>query len=1588
MEANHKKILKAIVLELRHTLEGYYNGSDWHGGDLEQRLNALGVWRDRNPLPADELAGMSAADREARKVVDAYLKLRDEAGVARDEAVAEFVRETAYTWSNRLLALRCMESRDLIDEVILQKDVYGGRSLEHNRLAQRSPELCAGDDDGLFATLDKAFVKQAEHLPLLFDPDAPGVALKPGVAALRRAIALLSGTEAVRGQEVATSDVFRAPDAFGWAYQYWNTEEKGRVFEKVRTHKGSKIEGADIIPATQLYTEPYMVKFLVQNSLGATWTGMNPDTSLPAGWEYYVRGADRTAVEKKPVREITFLDPACGSGHFLLEAFDLFYSMYEEEGEISEAESICRSILEHNLYGIDIDERAVQISEAALWMKAAEKLLQVGSSTSFTAVSANLVATNIRLPKGVDHLKAFLERYPDDKDLSPALEIVFTGLESADELGSLLQIEKPVDAKLKQLQEQQEQLKRSGGVQSHLYQPTLVQGELPVGLASFSEWKTEALNRIEKHFSESATAHDVVEAFFSRSAVRAVELLSLLSRRYDVVAANPPYMGAGNMGSTARRYIETHFAPGKRDLFSAFILRCLEFCAASGRVAMVTQHSWMFLRSFERLRSGDGNDEKGLLQQYSIETIAHLGPGGFAEISGEVVSSVLFTIGKYPPPENHPVAAFRLLRANSPNEKARLLLEAISNDGHAAAFKPIQISFLFVPSSAMSYWLPQSILTLFKTRPSVSSLGFMSWGVSSSNNDRFLRFWWETLYSRRWKKHAKGGSYGRWAGYVDHTVDWATDGTKLKEFIVERYPYLGRNYEIKIRPYTLNHHGWTYSSMGRSSIGARLLQPDQTTNAKSPALFLDEERLDIGCILNARIASYVVRAITPNVNIDEGYVGAIPIPPELPQSELAELALTCVNAKKKRLALSATDPLFNPIPYHQSESLRDLVKTVELDEHYWAAVQHEAEGIAERVVFTAYGLSDDDRQAVLTETGMPPSWFAKLDSPDLVSDFPEFPQLTAEEESRVSDDARVSRSKRAARELYTSQGETNDTTEDGEGDQEDEAESETSVLPPSNIPFDSRLEQYASELGIHPSSVYSMLRAGLTNERWCNEAAAQRVVTDWLSIMICDLFAFPWPCLDRGIHAQDAVASDGIVSLIGGAQQVLDLLRNNGNPAWAELEREFSHVMHVPIQTWILDEFFNHHSRRFKKRPLIWQVRTVLSHPKNGPVFSAFIYYHELNTATLPTILSQYVRPQRHRYETEMRSIESISPSARSDRQQERLTELIELIGELKEFDEQVDQVARSGFGPDKLLTHLRQNAFDDAMLSLKAQWLQKLTGTICAGPLGSWREKAEGTKLHPSLASWIEDSMSRLRHHCSAVGPAAPIAEALKGDPTSASLASLICTKPDEMVQVALRLACSDWWVHLAQAVLAPIRAQIKTAKDELKTLKEEDYSKAKDPVKRRKEIDARTRELKETVKRWERDLNEKTAAADKLRDEISAWECPKARTWEGWLAAQPMYDAISGLDGVHQPPQSVAEWVAQESAYAPDINDGVRVNIAPLQKAGILAAEVLAAKDVDKAIADRAEWRADERRWCREGKLPKPGWWPMEKTNASGQD
>ncbi|MGA7124297.1 MAG: DNA methyltransferase, partial [Polyangiaceae bacterium] len=479
----------AIAVELRRVLEGTYDTSgELQSGDLQARLAEIGIRKNRPPKPLDELPHLSSDDRAARKVVDAFLSSRAEAGVPLETAIGEFLHKAAYGWANRLIALRCMEARALIDEVILQKEVYGGRSLQHHRLSQKTPERCAGEDDGLFAVILDELERRVAWLPMLLDPRAIEVALRPSVAALKRCVAILSGSESVRGHAATTDDVFMAPDALGWAYQHWNREKKDRVFAAAKA--GVKIGGDDIIPATCIYTPTYMVRFLVQNSLGARWMAMHPESGLCERWPYYVRAANSTAATaQKPVHELTFLDPACGSGHFLLEAFDVFFEMYMEEGIITEPARVCASILERNLFGIDIDERAIQVAALSLVTKAKER------APEFVPRPLNLVATNIRLPAGMGHLELFLDKHPEDASLKPALLTIFESLSHADELGSLLQIDEPVDRELRRLRDRQVEREGRAGAAT-LFGPR--------DDGDWEAWKHGVVDRVRAHFVAEA----------------------------------------------------------------------------------------------------------------------------------------------------------------------------------------------------------------------------------------------------------------------------------------------------------------------------------------------------------------------------------------------------------------------------------------------------------------------------------------------------------------------------------------------------------------------------------------------------------------------------------------------------------------------------------------------------------------------------------------------------------------------------------------------------------------------------------------------------------------------------------------------------------------------------------------------------------------------------------------------------------------------------------------------------------------------------------------------------------------------------
>jgi hypothetical protein len=1622
MDPKLKKILRGLSLEIRRLLEGRHDEQgQWLAGDLEKRLNGMGVWRDREPKPADELPHLSVEDKAARRLVDGYLKLREEAGVSRSDAVGEFVREAAYTWANRLFALRCMEARGIIDEVVLQKDAYGGRSLVHHRFAQKNPGACVGDDDGLYAALFAEFAERSKELPSLFNPGSAAVALRPSVGALKRTIALLSGRETAHGHEPASDEVFVAPDALGWVYQYYQDDEKKRIDHSLRARAGFKCEGADIVPKTALYTESYMVKFLVQNSLGALWMGMYPDSRLFERWDYYVKYADHAPAARKPVRNLTFLDPAQGSGHFLLEAFDLLYVMYEEEAMRLELEGspnavtpkqICAAILNRNLYGIDIDGCSVQIAAAALWMRAKEKAQNL-EADDLNSFHEHLVATNIRLPTGGDHLKVFLQRHREDDLLRPALELVFQGLEHADELGALLQIEEPVNDVLRRLKQDADKIKGMR-VQAGLFEPTLTQGTLPVGVEDYDKWKCDALKRLQAHFEAEARTADSAQAFFGESAGRGIAFLNLLFARYDVVAANPPYLGSQAMGPVTKNYIQLHFPSAKRDMYLAFILRCVAL-SRGGRVALVAQQAWLFMKQIGRLR-------ERVLESCAIEAVGHLGPGAFHEISGAHVNVALFVAAGLPPPKEHRLTAIKVTSAEGPDAKAEALRIGCSQEKSPSRYRVRQLDLRSLPSQSVVYWCGDRFLQLLRSSETIDGCGYV--GYTASANGRFVRCFWEVPGGSRWLLYSKGGGFGRWYGLQTYCVDWDRGGTRPSAYVRDHYAPDKFTLWVKSGPTTSNVIVW--SEIGSGSLGARLMGEGVVVSRTGPGVFLDNQGDLPGLLayMNSRAFTYLMRLLCCGLHFAYPYVAKA----HSPTGAYAELGMLGDECRKIKAMLVSDDITDVAFVSRVAENASEIDRTLAL-----AAVLHTLEGIIEGKVAIFCSFSEEDCAGIRQDTGQPPGQNPMVVGYDRLDGLP-WQRLVPTDglmkssgiAAKAATDTDLLEIRRTLKAMFLSGSSAIERPPEQEADLDEASEEEDDgLLTNSPIPAQTFLEELARDLALHPVSVYWLLKEGIEGEGWRCLHEERRLTEDRFTVLLLRLLGHRWP---KQIEAREPLPTwadrSGVIPLTSciGETPLIERIRERmredfpgGNTA--ALEREFEEIVGAQLEEWLAGPFFERHISQFKRRPIAWQIETTVQGPgskgqgrgkkrgsqRNKPVFSCLVYHHKLDAGLLAKLRTHCVGVLRGGFETELRTLEGLSnPTAD---QQGRKLQLDGWIEEVKAFELRLEQVLLMGFGPEALRPALRQYATNDALLSLMACWLRRLEwgvrsadwGTSTPHPnplpgrdgegekavaaasiLATWQKAADATRLHEGLAKWVDEAFSHLDYFCAAVGPKAPKESEFAVDPTSKDLAPLVCAGPAKTVERILELACERWWHRLEEVVLDPLKEDLKRKRAELERVKEElELDEVKRDYARQKNLADRKDELKEGIKRLREDIEEKTDKGKDLRSEIEFWTCPEAATWEDWLGTQPLFDEVASLDGKRKPPATIAEFVSQESAYAPDINDGVRVNIAPLQQAGLLHADVLDFKDAEKAIADRAEWRADERRWVREGKLPRPGWW-----------
>lgn len=729
-------------------------------------------------------------------------------------------------------------------------------------------------------------------------------------------------------REVMTEDACQDVEVIGWLYQYYISEKKDEVFANVK--KGKKVQSAEIPAVTQLFTPHWIVKYMVQNSLGRLWLESHPKSSLKAKMEYYVEqdsdSADssisqtqHTDLKVKSPEDIKFCDPCCGSGHILTYAFDLLYEIYSEEGY--DPLDIPRLIISKNLYGIEIDERASELAAFALSMKAREKDRQWFSRGIDPQICC---LENIRFDK--DEIEPYLDRCGRDI-FTLNFERMLSQFEHADTYGSLI-----------------------------------VPHEQDI------EGIRELLNA--KDFSG-----DVFLAPTHKKVLKLIDQADFLSTKYQVVVTNPPYLGTSGFGKEKETWFKTHYPNSRSDFFAMFMERCLSLSVSKGFMAMINMQSWMFLSSYEKLR-------KDLVSKYEFISMAHLGPRAFDSIGGEVVSTTSFVI-QNKAPGSQPGAYFRLLEGRSEDEKSKLYLQAIANPDCGYSFLCRTSDFNKIPGTPIAYWVSGKLRSLFGCEY-LSNIAETRLGMATADNDRFLRLWFEVETTnthlnatsrieaqgsnKTWFPYQKGGDLRKWYGNYDYLVNWLNDGYDVRnfsDFNTGRIRSHNYNLEYIFQP------GVTWNALAANNTAARILDNALFDNAGSSLFTKQVDRYLILAYINSNLLTPLIQTISSTLNYQPGEMGKLPaLYKFLNVNNVISNSQSLVNISKNDWDSFETSWDFQQLPLIQVTGERFQVSVkdayAKLREQWMESTlkMQELEEENNRIFIEAYGLEDEIKPEV------------------------------------------------------------------------------------------------------------------------------------------------------------------------------------------------------------------------------------------------------------------------------------------------------------------------------------------------------------------------------------------------------------------------------------------------------------------------------------------------------------------------------------------------------------------------------------------------------------------------------------------------
>lgn len=803
-----------------------------------------------------------------------------QAGLPRPEAIEKLVKEIAFTHLNRLVALRMMEVRGLIRGTVnkgLDSNGFKFYLADPEHLAVYTLYQQGQSDEAYRHFLLWQCGQVARELKTLFDPDALPGRIFPRPQKLHELLSLLNAPN--------LADVWQAEETIGWIYQYFNEQEKADVFDRLYNQK-QKIRRQDIPAATQLFTPNWIVRFLVQNTLGRLWVQMHPDTQLLQSelLDYLAPLKGEVPVEPpRPLRDITLLDPACGTMHFGLVAFDLFAAMYREElaraGEpgwpqtssVANEADIPAAIIANNLFGIDIDLRAVQLSALTLYLKA--KALNKNARIT----DSNLACADV-LPLNGARLGTFIKEMRFTRPVYERLiRALWARLQDVNQLGSLLRLEKELGELIEAERARYQELPLFAGMP----------GEFEREAAADDFWNIIFVQVIQglDEFARQQARAGVDQTFFTSEATKGLRLLNVMLACYDVVVTNPPYSGKSNLSDTVATYLDYSYKDAKGDLYAAFIQRCAEFTCPAGRLGMITQQSFMFLSSYEQLRAN-------LRAEFAIETMTHTGSRAFADIKGEKVNTTAFVLRKtenLTQRENSVGTYIRLVNAPEGDGKRRIFERALQNESYT--YHVAQNRFDAIPGQPWTYWIGEQIRVLFENLPRLNEVSEPRQGLITADVFRFVRYWWEVGISQiklfatsrteatnsqmRWFPYVKGGSYQKWYGNQEYVVNWYRDGTEIRNF----YRADG---DLASRPQNLDYYfveGVTWSKVTSNDLSTRYMPQGYIISDAGMGLFPEtfSSEFTVG-LTNSSFFNGLLRLISPSINFQAGDLAKVPVP--------------------------------------------------------------------------------------------------------------------------------------------------------------------------------------------------------------------------------------------------------------------------------------------------------------------------------------------------------------------------------------------------------------------------------------------------------------------------------------------------------------------------------------------------------------------------------------------------------------------------------------------------------------------------------------------------------------------------------------